>query len=104
RIVLWDTIIAKLNRRQLLVVMGHEMGHYVLGHVWKQILILSALIIAALYAVHRTSGWLMKKYGARFGFNELSDIASLPFIIALFGIASLIVTPVALAVSRHFEH
>ena len=104
RIVLWDTIIAKLNRQQLLVVMGHEMGHYVLGHVWKQILILSALIVAALYAVHRASGWLLEKYRARFRFDELSDIASLPFIIALFGIASLVVTPVALAVSRHFEH
>jgi Zn-dependent protease with chaperone function len=104
RIVLWDTIIAKLNRRQLLVVMGHEMGHYVLGHVWKQILILSALIVAALFAVHRASGWLIAKYRARFRFDELSDIASLPLIIALFGIATLVVTPVALAVSRHFEH
>ncbi len=33
RIVLWDTIIAKLEPRELLTVMGHEMGHYVLGHV-----------------------------------------------------------------------
>jgi STE24 endopeptidase len=104
RIVLWDTIIAKLNRQQLLVVMGHEMGHFVLGHVWKMILILSAVIVAALYAVHRASGWLIEKYRARFRFDELSDVASLPFIIALFGIASLVVTPVALAVSRHFEH
>ncbi|HEV2669293.1 MAG TPA: M48 family metallopeptidase, partial [Blastocatellia bacterium] len=38
RIVLWDTIIAKLNEDELLFVMGHEMGHYVLGHVWKSIL------------------------------------------------------------------
>jgi Zn-dependent protease with chaperone function len=104
RIVLWDTILAKLNRRQLLVVMGHEMGHYVLGHVWKQILILSSLIIAALYAVHRASGWLIDKYRTRFGFDELSDLASLPLIIVLFGVASLVVTPLALATSRHFEH
>jgi STE24 endopeptidase len=104
RIVLWDTIIARLNRQQLLVVMGHEMGHYVLGHVWKQILILSSLIVVALYAVHRVSGWLVAKYRARFGFEELSDVASLPLILILFGVASLVVTPVALAVSRHFEH
>ena len=104
RIVLWDTIIAKLNRQQLLVVMGHEMGHYVLGHVWKQILILSSLIVVALYAVHRASGWLIAKHRARFGFEELSDLASLPLILILFGVASLVVTPVALAVSRHFEH
>lgn len=104
RIVLWDTILAKLNREQLLVVMGHEMGHYVLGHVWKLILILSTLIMAALYAVHWSAGWLITKYRERFGFSELSDVASLPLIIVLFSIASFVVTPAALAVQRHFEH
>jgi Zn-dependent protease with chaperone function len=29
RIVLWDTIIKALDHKQLLIVMGHEMGHYV---------------------------------------------------------------------------
>jgi STE24 endopeptidase len=104
RIVLWDTILAKLNREQLLVVMGHEMGHYVLGHVWKSILSLSALIILALYAVHRTSGWLIARYRHRFGFSELADVASLPLILVLFSVATLVVTPVALAMQRHFEH
>jgi Zn-dependent protease with chaperone function len=104
RIVLWDTILAKLDRGQILVVMGHEMGHYVLGHIWKLILIFSVLIGAGLYAVHRTAGWLINRCHDRFGFTELSDIASLPLIIVLFGVASLVITPVALAVQRHFEH
>jgi STE24 endopeptidase len=104
RIVLWDTILAKLNREQLLVVMGHEMGHYVLGHTWKLILSLSALIIAALYVVHQTAGWLIARYRHRFGFSELSDVASLPLILVLFSLASLVVTPIALGVTRHFEH
>ena len=104
RIVLWDTIIAKLNEDELLFVMGHEMGHYVLGHVWKSILFFSLLIIATLYAIHRTSGWLINRYQSRFGFTELSDIASLPLIILLFSAYFLIVGPVALAYSRHNEH
>ncbi len=104
RIVLWDTILAKLNREQLLVVMGHEMGHYVLGHTWKLILSLSALVIASLYVVHRTAGWLIARYRHRFGFRELSDVASLPLILVLFSLASLVVTPIALGVTRHFEH
>src|SRR5262249_24216302 len=37
RIVLWDTTIAKLDEDELLFVMGHEMGHYVLSHDWKTI-------------------------------------------------------------------
>jgi STE24 endopeptidase len=104
RIVLWDTIIAKLNEDELLFVMGHEMGHYVLGHVWKSILFFSLLIIVTLYAIHRTAGWLINKYQRQFGFTELSDIASLPLIILLFGAYFLIVTPIALAFSRHNEH
>ena len=55
RIVLWDTIIKALDRPELLVVMGHEMGHYVLGHVWKLIVLASLSILALLYAVHRLS-------------------------------------------------
>lgn len=103
RIVLWDTIIAKLDEDELLFVMGHEMGHYVLGHVWKTILFLSLLIIVALYAIHRTAGWLIDRFHGRFGFTGLSDVASLPLIILLFSVYFLIVAPVALAFSRHNE-
>jgi STE24 endopeptidase len=104
RIVLWDTIIAKLDQDELLFVMGHEMGHYVLGHVWKSIIFFSILIMATLYAIHRTAGWLIDKYHRRFGFTELSDVASLPLIILLFSAYFLIVAPIALAFSRHNEH
>ncbi|MGE0130300.1 MAG: M48 family metallopeptidase [Blastocatellales bacterium] len=104
RIVLWDTIIAKLNEDELLFVMGHEMGHYVLGHVWKSILFFSLLIIVTLYAIHRTAGWLINKYHHRFGFTELSDVASLPLIILLFSAYFLIVTPFALTFTRYNEH
>jgi len=104
RIVLWDTAIAKLDQDELLYVMGHEMGHYVLGHVWMRILFFSLLIMATLYAIHRTAGWLINKFQRRFGFTELSDIASLPLIILLFSAYLLVVTPIALAYSRHNEH
>jgi Zn-dependent protease with chaperone function len=34
RVVVWDTTIQKMDTGQTLFVFGHEMGHYVLGHVW----------------------------------------------------------------------
>jgi Zn-dependent protease with chaperone function len=104
RIVLWDTTIAKLNENELLFVMGHEMGHYVLGHTWKYVFFFSALIMVTLFVIHRTAGWLMARYRHRFGFDRLSDIASLPLIILLFGAFIFIVSPAALAFTRHFEH
>lgn len=104
RIVLWDTIIEKLDEAELLAVMGHEIGHYVLGHVWKTILLFSLLIIASLYVIHRTAGGLIRRYQARFGFDELSDIASFPLIRLLAGAYLFIILPLPLAYSRHNEH
>jgi STE24 endopeptidase len=104
RIVLWDTAIDKLDENELLFVMGHEMGHYVLGHIWKSILFFSLLAIITLYATHRTAGWLIDRYRTRFGFNELSDVASLPLLILLFSLYCIIIIPIALTYTRHIEH
>src|SRR5439155_4363500 len=52
-IVLWDTLIAKLDRHELLTVMGHEAGHYVMHHVWQGILISSALMFFGLCVLSR---------------------------------------------------
>jgi Zn-dependent protease with chaperone function len=97
RIVLWDTIIRKLNDRELLFVMGHEMGHYVLRHVLLNLLLATGLILAALYAVHRLSGWFISRWKHRFGFDRLDDIASYPLL-------GLIITLVSLVVTRWAEH
>jgi len=104
RIVLWDTIIAKLNEQELLFVMGHEMGHYVLGHVIKTILFFSLLILIALYVAYRLSGAVINKFKHRFGFDQLSDIASLPLILLLTSVFSFIITPMALTFTRYNEH
>jgi len=104
RIVLWDTLLAKLDKEEVLFVMGHEMGHYVLNHVVKSILIISVIILVALYGVHRLAGVLLARYRGRFGFDRLDDIASLPLIILLLSAISLVVTPLILANSRYNEH
>ena len=102
--MLWDTILKALDRPQLLAVMGHEMGHYVLGHMWRLILLLSLTILGMTYAVHRLSGALIAKYGHRFGFTALGDVASLPLILLLVGAVSLVTDPITLAVQRYYEH
>ena len=104
RIVLWDTIIDKLNEKELLFVMGHEMGHYVLGHVWKTILFLSFLILVSLYFAYRLAGGLINRYKERFGFDQFSDIASLPLLLLLVSAFLLVITPIANWYSRSHEH
>jgi Zn-dependent protease with chaperone function len=104
RIVLWDTILAKLDERELLVVMGHEMGHYVLGHVWRMVVFFSFIIMATFYAIYRTAGWMIARNRSRFGFGELSDVAALPLIILLFNVYLFLISPVMLAFLRYHEH
>jgi STE24 endopeptidase len=104
RIVLWDTLIARLDEKELLVVMAHEMGHYVLGHVTRSILLSSLVILAGLYFVNVVGPWLIERYSHLLGFNSLADIASVPLILMLIQLSSLVLTPVAFAYSRFQEH
>ncbi len=103
RIVLWDTLLAKLGEDEVLFVMGHEMGHYVLNHVVRSIVFISFVVLVALYLVHRVSKGLLVRYQHRFGFDALSDIASLPLIILLMNVFSLVATPLILGLSRYHE-
>jgi len=103
RIVLWDTLLARLAPEQVLVVMGHEMGHFVLGHIWALLGLLCLLVLATLYAVHRSLDVLIARFRHRFGVTEPSDIASLPLLVLLFSVFFLLAQPIALAYSRHIE-
>jgi Zn-dependent protease with chaperone function len=104
RIVLWDTAIAQLEPRELRTVMGHEMGHYVLGHVTQGIALQGCLGIGGFYLVNLTGWGLIKRFKSRFGFDELSDVASVPLFVLLLNVLFLAASPLVMAVSRHFEH
>jgi Zn-dependent protease with chaperone function len=104
RIVLWDTIIREMNERELLFVVGHEMGHYVLHHVQLLMLAASLLVLVALFAVHRSAGWAIGRWGRRFGFDRLDDVASYPLLSVIVGVVALAITPAFLAFDRHVEH
>ena len=104
RIVLWDTLLAKLDDKEVLQVMAHEMGHYVLGHVVQSILLSSVVTLVGLFLVDWLGRRLVTRYGHRLGFDRLADVASVPLLLMLLEIAFLVLSPVALAYSRYQEH
>lgn len=109
RIVLWDTLVSRLDEPELLFVMGHEMGHYALGHVVRSILLSSVVILASLFFVDRAARWAIARWGAppakpsRFGFDRLSDVAATPLILMLMHVAALGLAPVVNTYSRYQE-
>lgn len=104
RIVLWDTTLKAMTPDEILFVVGHEMGHYVLNHMWWGIAYYSALSFLIFYLTYRSANYLMKRYHHRFGFTHLSNIASLPLFLLLIGIFMLLATPLSNWFSRHLEH
>ena len=104
RIVLWDTTLDRMTDRELLFVMGHEMGHYVLHHVWQGLAFSVLMLVASLYVAYRSADAVIARYGARWGFTSLADVASLPLLLLLMAAFGLVVTPLELAYTRHVEH
>ena len=104
RIVLWDTLIARLGEKELLAVMAHEMGHYVLGHVVRSILLSSLATLIGLYFVDRVGRRLIDRYRHLLKFDSLADVASVPLLLLLIQLSSLFLTPAVYAYSRYQEH
>jgi Zn-dependent protease with chaperone function len=91
RIIIWDTTLAQETTDEVLTDFGHEMGHYVLGHIWKGFLFFAALLFVLFYLGYRSIGWLLARSGAAWGVCSLDDWASLPallFLLSLFGFAA----------------
>lgn len=105
RIVLWDTLLAKLSPDEVLCVMGHEMGHFVLGHVLTGLLLSCLGNFIALGFIHWTSARLLRRdwLRSRTGLDRMADVATLPLLVLASKVFVLATLPIGLAISRHQE-
>jgi STE24 endopeptidase len=104
RMVVYDTTVAKMTTPQIVAVMGHETGHYVLNHEIKGLAISAVALFIAFYLGFRLLGWILAWWGAAWEIQGVDDLASLPVLLLLLSIISFIASPVSNGVSRYFEH
>jgi len=104
RIVIWDTAIAQESTDEVVADFGHEMGHYALGHIWKGLAFLAALLFVLLYLGYRTIGWLLARSGARWEVRGLEDWASLPALLLLISLFGFVANVLGNAFSRYHEN
>jgi len=104
RVVVWDTTIDKLSTPEIVVVFGHEMGHYVLGHVRNTLIFVSALLLVLLFLGYHALHWMLRRWGAGWRIRDVSDWASLPALLLLFAIFSFLTEPLVNTYSRNQEH
>jgi STE24 endopeptidase len=104
RIVVWDTTIEKLTAPQIVFVASHEMGHYVLHHVVKGLVMSAVGSLLLFYLGFLLVNRLVITHGERWALKDVSDYASLPVLLLVITILLTICTPMVSGVSRYFEH
>lgn len=104
RIVLWDTTVRQLSRPEVLFIMAHEMGHYVMHHIlWGMAAALTGLLIG-LFLAAKLLLWIIERWGPRLNLAHPGDLAALPLVLLLLATLSFAGEPAQNAVSRQFEH
>jgi STE24 endopeptidase len=104
RVVIWDTTMSKMTTPETLSVFGHEMGHYVLGHVRNSLILASVFALILLFIAYHAVGWLIGRWGARWKIRDQADWASLPVLLLIVSVVGFLSEPVTNAYSRWQEH
>ena len=101
RVVLYDTLVKRFTEREILSIVGHELGHWKHNHIVHGVAlgvggIFLALLVSSLMLSHSC------KEGY-FGLKDPADPANLPLLLLIFMFVSLVAQPIGLAISRHME-
>ncbi|HEX3110569.1 MAG TPA: M48 family metallopeptidase, partial [Thermoanaerobaculia bacterium] len=104
RIVLWDTLLQKMDRDEILAVMGHEMGHYVMKHIWQGFGWTVVISLFVSFLAQRFYEGGLARWGSRWGVESKDDPAALPWLFIILGAILFLLSPVSSGISRHMEH
>ncbi|HEX3684400.1 MAG TPA: M48 family metallopeptidase [Bryobacteraceae bacterium] len=94
RITLNDNLLRRGSPEEIQAVMGHEMGHYVLNHIYKDI-IFSLIVVVCGFAYLRWGlDWSLARWGEKWRIRDIADPAILPLVVLLASIYFLVLTPI----------
>jgi len=100
RIAISDVAFNGASLDEVKAVTGHEIGHYVLHHVWYSVAVLSALAVLFFFVVDR----LYPRFARAFGCQaSLSDPVGLPVLVFMISAVALLAQPVVNTLSRTNE-
>ena len=103
RITLNDNLLKRCSLPEIEAVLGHEMGHYVLHHLYKGIVFLGILIVLGFAFLRYAFDALWRRYGARWGIRGVADVAGMPLFAILITAALFVLTPVTNSITRTQE-
>ena len=93
RITMNDNLLRRGSQEEIEAVMGHEMGHYVLNHIPKDIQFFLIVVVVAFAYLRWSLDWCLQRWGAKWGIRGVSDPAVLPLVVLLVSIFFFVLTP-----------
>ena len=103
RISLNDNLLNRSTPAEIKGVLGHEMGHYVMNHVYKGIVFIGIIIVLGFAFMRWGFACAERRWGARWGIRGVDDVAGLPLLAALFTLFMFFMTPVNNTITRTIE-
>lgn len=103
RIALNDNLLNRCTLPEIEAVMAHEMGHYVLNHIYRALLEIAFLIVAGFAFVRFTFSRVVDRWGGKWGVSGIADPAGLPLLSLLLSIFFFVATPVTNSMTRTAE-
>jgi STE24 endopeptidase len=103
RISLNDNLLKRCSKPEIEAVVGHEMGHYVLNHVYKGIVFQGIIYLIGFAFLRWSFDAAVRRYGGRWGVRGIADMAGLPLLAALLSVYFFVLTPVDNTLTRTAE-
>jgi STE24 endopeptidase len=100
RVTLNDNLLRRCTLPEIEAVMGHEMGHYVLNHVYELLIELGLVIVLGFAFLRWGAERALRRFGARWRVEGIADPAGLPLVAALFAVFFFVMTPVVNTIIR----
>jgi STE24 endopeptidase len=83
--------------------MGHEIGHYVLNHIYELLVYIALVTVAGFAVLGWAMPWAIARWGQRWGVSGIADPAGLPLLGVLFSAYAFLMTPVMNTIIRTGE-
>ena len=103
RITLNDNLLNRSSPEEIEAVMGHEMGHYVLNHVYKGVTFFTIVIVLLFTFIKWAFGWAERRWGEGWGIRGIGDTAALPVVAGILTVFFFLTSPLLVTFTRTDE-
>lgn len=103
RISLNDNLLNRCTLPEIETTMGHEMGHYVLNHAYKGLVMIGVVIVIGFAFLHGGTNYALARWGTQWDIRGITDVAVLPLALMVFSLYFFCMTPVTNTITRTME-